>query len=183
MEVQRPAAEDPEDEPNRDRGPADQGERRRKEHEGQGREHRGEEDPPLASLRHSASPEEGRDRHRQPREAACERNPREQAWRRGHLSLEHVPVVACKGPEALADDHDAVRPGHAAEPGEGFARIGTPKDLGQVHLHTVPERRPPGKGQAACSTGVLVLLPVAAREEAQQRENQNHDEDDPKNAQ
>jgi len=60
--------------------------------------------------------------------------------------------------------------------------IGTPKDLGQVHLHTVPERRPPGKGQAACSTGALVL-PVAAREEAEQRENQNDDEDDPKNAQ
>jgi hypothetical protein len=93
-----------------------------------------------------------------------------------------VPVVAGESPEALADDDDAVRPGHAAEPGKGFARIGTPKDLGQVHLHTVPERRPPGKGQAACSTGALVL-PVAAREEAEQRENQNDDEDDPKNAQ
>jgi hypothetical protein len=63
-----------------------------------------------------------------------------------------------------------------------LARIGTPKDLGQVHLHTVPERRPPGKGQAARSTCVEVL-PVTAREEAQKRENQDDDEDDPENAQ
>jgi hypothetical protein len=63
-----------------------------------------------------------------------------------------------------------------------LARIGTPKDLGQVHLHTVPERRPPGKGQAACSTSFEVL-PVTAREEAQKRENQDDYEDYPKNAQ
>ena len=98
------------------------------------------------------------------------------------IALPERAVGPGEGPEALADDDDAVRARHAAKTGEGFGRVGTPKDLGQVHLHTVPERRPPGKGQAACSTGSLVL-PVAAREEAQQRENQDDYEDDPKNAQ
>jgi hypothetical protein len=46
----------------------------------------------------------------------------------------------------------------------------------------VPERRPPGKGQAACSARFEVL-PVTAREEAQKRENQDDYEDDPQNAQ
>jgi hypothetical protein len=44
--------------------------------------------------------------------------------------------------------------------------------------------RPPGKCQAAHSELQMVLraLPAPAREEAEQREHENHDQDDPENA-
>jgi hypothetical protein len=183
VEVQRSPAEDPQNEADGDGCPADQSVRRRKKDERERSEDREQEDPALALLRNSASAKERRDRHGQPRQSACERNPGERCRSRRHPAFDELPVTAGERPEALADDDDAVGTGHAAEPGEELARIGTPKDLGRVHLHTVPERRPPGKGQAACSTSFEVLLPVTAREEAQQRENQNDDEDDPKNAQ
>jgi hypothetical protein len=45
----------------------------------------------------------------------------------------------------------------------------------------IDSARPLGKGRAAYAFKIPVL-PAAAREEAQERENQDHDEDDPENA-
>jgi hypothetical protein len=52
----------------------------------------------------------------------------------------------------------------------------------RLHRPTLPGLGPPGKGRAAYLTEGLGL-PPAAREEAEQREHENDDQDDPQNAQ
>jgi hypothetical protein len=55
-------------------------------------------------------------------------------------------------PEALADDHDAVRAGHPAEARAAPARIRAAQDLESRlarHTDTVPQARPLGKCRAA----------------------------------
>jgi hypothetical protein len=51
----------------------------------------------------------------------------------------------------LADDHDAVRAGHAAEPRERIGAVGPCENVGNegVHLYMVAEKRPPGECRTA----------------------------------
>jgi hypothetical protein len=56
-------------------------------------------------------------------EAARDGNCPERARRLRHLSLTQAPVDSGEGPVALADDHDAVGSGHAAETRDGLGEI------------------------------------------------------------
>ena len=58
------------------------------------------------------------------------------------------------------------------------------EDGGLVHLAMIAMKRPPGKCRAAhhSSRSGPSGLPVPAREEAQEREHEDHDKDDPENA-
>jgi hypothetical protein len=54
-------------------------------------------------------------------------------------------------PEVLADDHNAVRAGHASEPRQRCCAIGMQENVGDaaVHLHIFDEKRPPDESRAA----------------------------------
>jgi len=77
----------------------------------------------LLPLSDAGAAEEWRDRRTQPDEPAHERHVPQRPPRRGHRSGAKRAVRARERPEALADDHDAVRPGHAAEPRERLSRV------------------------------------------------------------
>src|SRR6266516_977203 len=79
-------------------------------------------------LRDPAAAEERRQREPEPDKAPDERDfPKPFAWRR-HRPLSQGPVDAGERPKALADDRDAVRPGHAPEAWESLRTVDGGKD-------------------------------------------------------
>src|SRR6266542_7014688 len=148
---------------------------------------RGAEEQPLAPARDSRPAEERRERGGEADETTCERNRPQRSRRSGHPALPQSPVDAGKGPVALAHDDHPVGARHPAEPRHGqreIALLELPEDGSPVHLAMIALTRPPGKCRAAHSQRVFgpTVLPVPAREEAEQREHEDHDEDDPENA-
>ena len=155
------APHQPGDEHCRTREPDRQLERRREERQQRrGQDHRGEKNQALTAARDTGAPCQRPQRRRKLEQAAENRDPARPRRRRAHRPLVQLTVGRRERPVALADDDDAVRPGHPAEPRERRRGIGTREDLesgGVVHAHTVPHARPPGKCRAA-QRGVLLDL-------------------------
>ena len=147
------APHQPGDEHCRTHEPDRQLERRREERQQRrGQDHRGEEDQALTAARDTGPPCQRPQRRRKLEQAAENRDPARPRRRRAHRPLVQLTVGRRERPVALADDDDAVRPGHPAEPRERRRGIGTREDLesgGVVHAHTVPHAQPPGKCRAA----------------------------------
>ncbi len=104
-----------------------------------------------------------------------------------HLALAERAVDAGERPEALADDHDAVRTRHAAEAGQrqGARRRAASMLRRRPHPAVVAHKGPPREGGTAheyVRSGPRCGSPDAAREEAEQRENEDDDQDDPENS-
>ncbi len=140
--------------------PGGQLERAGKEEERERGQDRPDQEPALARAHDAATPDERRDRRTQPQEPAQERYVPERPRRRAHLALAQRTVHPCERPEALAHDHDPVRPGHAAEAGElplavrALERL--QRDLA-VHAPSIVQREPPGNCRAAYSVRFSVL--------------------------
>ena len=79
---------------------------------------------------------------------------REDGRARGHLALAQRAVHAGERPEALADDHDAVRPRHPAELRDALGRVGAREHLPGLRHHTqlVGNEGRPAMGRAAYFT-------------------------------
>ena len=151
VQTQRPAAEEPEDD---QRGRQDAGgelEPTGERDEGEGQKQRGEEEEPLAEPGDAAAADERRHRRRQLQQAADERDPSGPRPAHRHLALVQLTGDGCEGPVALADDHDAVRPGHAAELRQRRSGVCACEEVGDrnVHLHRVAQKRPPGECRTA----------------------------------
>src|SRR5206468_7585148 len=66
---------------------------------------------------------------------------------------------------------------------DAIGQLELAEDGGVVHPAMIAMRRPPGKCRAAHHSEFLgpSRLPIAAREEPEQRKHENHDENDPEN--
>ena len=122
----------------------------RQRDEGERRQQHGEEEEALARARNAAPADERRHRGRQLHQAANEWDPGGSAplW---HLALVQLTGARRERPVVLADDHDAVRTGHPAEPRQGGRAVCACENVGDVcvHLHIVAEKRPSGECRTA----------------------------------
>ncbi|MDX6422946.1 MAG: hypothetical protein QOI67_417, partial [Gaiellaceae bacterium] len=127
-----------------------------------------------------------RDRGTEAKQPTDEWNPVQRFRRTRHLAFAERTVDARERPEPLADDHDAVGPGHPAEAGQPRQRVGAGEEVEErtVHPLSIVKGRPPGNppgGLLIRGLGPRLLLPAAAAEEAEQRQHENHDQNDPEN--
>ena len=121
VEVKRTASQNREEQHERER---DSGGRRPPagdEGESQWGDHCREDQPALARGGNAARPQDGRERRPEANEAARERKPLEHLRWIGHPPFAEGAVDARERPAALADDHNAVRARHAAQPGKDRA--------------------------------------------------------------
>ena len=106
-------------------------------------------------LRDAVAPEQRRERRVEAHEAARERDALQELRRLRHRALAERAVDAGERPVALADDHDAVRARHAAEPRQRGARVGLDERTRRVvHARVVAHEGPPREGGTAQSLRV-----------------------------
>ena len=86
-------------------------------------------------LAHALAPEHRRERGAEAHEPARERQAVDGLRRLRHLTLADRAVDAGERPEALGDDHDAVRTRHAAETGQREGGV-TAAEHGRCRIHT-----------------------------------------------
>ena len=117
-------------------------------------------------------------------QAAHERDPGGRRAPARHLALVQLTRARRERPVVLADDHDAVRTGHAAELRQRGCAVGACENVGDecVHLHMVAEKRPPGECRTAYPPRGAAYLVAAAAEKAQQGKHEHDDQDDPEQA-
>ena len=89
-----------------------------------------EEEEALARAGDAASADERRHRGRQLHQAAHERDPGGRRAPVRHLALVQLTGARRERPVVLADDHDAVRTGHAAEPRQRGCAVGACENVG-----------------------------------------------------
>ena len=151
VQAQRAAAEEPEDDQRRRQDSRGKLEPARQRDEAERRQDRDEEEEALARAGDAASADERRHRGHQLHQAAQERDPGGRRAPARHLALVQLTRVGRERPVVLADDHDAVRTGHAAELRQRGGAVGACENVGDesVHLHIVAEKRPPGECRTA----------------------------------
>ena len=115
VQAQRASAEEPEDDQRRREQSRRKLEPARQRDEAERRQERAEEEEALARAGDATSAGERRHRRRQLHQAAHERDPGGRGTPARHLALVQLTGVRRERPVVLADDHDAVRAGHAAE--------------------------------------------------------------------
>src|SRR5690348_7329341 len=186
VEVERPAAQQPAEQGDRRDGAGAEADPVRCVDERKRREYCDDQEEALAAARHAGALEQRSQRRREPDEPPRERNRAERARRLRHVTFADAAVGARVGPVVLADDHDTVRARHPTQPRAGGAigELKLSEDGGLIHPAMIAIEEPPGKCRAAHHSERLGPsgLPVPAREEAEQREHEHHDENDPENA-
>ena len=135
VQVQRAAAQDGEEQGERDGDAADRRPGRADEREGDRRQHRGQDQDTLTGLRYAAPPEHRRERGAEAHEPAGERQVVDGLRRLRHPTLADRAVDTGERPEALGDDHDAVRTRHAAETRQREGGV-TAAEHGRCRIHT-----------------------------------------------
>ena len=151
VQAQRAAAEEPEDDRGRREDPSRELESARERDERERKQQRAEQKQPFAKPGNAAAAHEGRHRGRQLEQAADERNPGRPRPAHRHRALVQLACRGSERPEALADDHDAVGPGHAAELRQHGGCVGAGEQIGdgRVHPPRVAQKRPPGECRTA----------------------------------
>ena len=184
VQAQRASAEEPEDDQRRREQSRRELEPARQRDEEERRQERAEQKEALARAGDAASAGERRHRRGQLHQAAQERDPGRRRAPARHRSLVQLAGVRRERPVVLADDHDAVRAGHAAEPRQRGCAVGVRENVGDaaVHLHIVDQKgRPASAGRPIPARGAA-YLEAAATEKAEQCKHEHDDQDDPQQA-
>ena len=142
-----------------------------------------EQQPALARPGNAGTAEQRPERGGEPDEPTGEREPLKRLGRLDHRPLAQGAVRAGERPEALADDDDAVRPGHPAEAGKRGARSPRAQRVPACPRHDCRAKRaaPPRRNGPCFESVGPSGLPNAAREEPEQRQHQDDNQDDPEN--